>query len=424
MGKWEIKSEGDVVDMPVELKKMQTDINSALDQLGKAVDAKNSDTVRTLTNHITEYSKHAETWTQEKKAAAEKFAALEKKTEEAEKRTKDLETAIAIKGSGGGGNDDRNSPLWKAFWGDTETKGEGKSGFFKTGDELEVKRLLRTDRDTEGGYLVPQSTDAMIRKKQVEISPVRAFATSRTMTGKSMSIVVRKALAEAFYEGEAEQDTEGGSQYGNETVTAWRLSHTVPITRDQIIMSPFSMENEISSDVGQTFAKKEGWAHVRGTGDKQPQGFLKHSDIERKLSASTGVITFDDIAELTGSIKAGYDPMFFFNRLTLAKLVQIKDSQNRPLWSPVAGDRPAMIWDHPYTSTFIDMDAYVPTTSASEPIVFGDMRQAYEIFDLTGVSVIRDEVTRKKNAIIEFTFFGYNTAKVIMPEALKVLKVR
>jgi HK97 family phage major capsid protein len=427
MGKWETKSAdgGEPVDMSIELKKMQTDIHSALDQLGKAVDTKNADTVRNLTTHIEKYSKEAETWASEKKAAADKAAALEKKVEDAEKRQKDLETAFATRGGETKSNDGRDE-TWQKFWGADEKK----SGFFKTGDDNEVKRLLRTDRDTEGGYLVPTVTDGLIRKKQVEISPVRAFARQRTITGKTMSIVVRKALAEAFYEGETETDTEGGSQYGNENVIAWRISHTVPITRDQIVMSPFHMEMEIASDVGQTFAKKEGRMHVKGSGNKEPEGFMKHPDIQRIKTASTGLITFDDYAELTGELKAGYNGMFYLNRKTFAKTIQIKDSQGRPLWTPVAGDRAPMIWDHPYTSTFIDMDSMGSATanqnavSGSEPVMFGDLSQAYEIFDLAGVSVIRDETSKKKQAIIEFTFFGYNTAKVIMPEALKVMKVK
>ena len=42
--------DGDTPELSAELKKMQTDITSALDQLGKAVDSKNADTVRRVTH--------------------------------------------------------------------------------------------------------------------------------------------------------------------------------------------------------------------------------------------------------------------------------------------------------------------------------------------------------------------------------------
>lgn len=443
-GRFERKSAdgGDAPDMPAELKKMQTDITSALDQLGKSVDAKNAETVRNLTAHIQKYDDEASKWQAEKKAHADKIAAAEKKAEEAERRVKDLETKVATGGIGHNGGpelDDgrpnplaaeRQSPEFKAFF-----------EFLKAQNpdlvKSETKALLRTDQDTAGGYLVPPITDGIIRKKVVELSPVRAFATARTLTGKTMNVPKRTALLDSSYEGEGEADTLDASKYGEESVTAWRHQVTVPITVDQLVMSPFNMEQEVSSDVGQSFAKKEGKLFLTGTGKKMPEGILVNPDVlaGKLTSAASNCVTFDDIATLTGKIKAGYDPMFFFNRMTFSILIQLKDSYGRPLWQPVAGDSPATIWDYPYTKTFIDMDSMVaPTyssgalatnaTSGTIPLMFADLRQGYEVYDLMGMSVIRDDVTRKRNAIIEYTFRRYNTARVLMPEAIKVLKVQ
>jgi HK97 family phage major capsid protein len=428
-------------DMPAELKKMHADINSALDQLGKAVDAKNSDTVRRLTDHITKYSDEAEKWTNEKKAFAEKAAAAEKKAEEAERRVKDLEQKVAIGGIGhnGGPNLDDGSPNPNA----PERLAPEYKAFFdfvraKNVDMVapETKALLRTDQDVAGGYLVPPVTDSVIRKKVVEMSPVRAFATSRTMTTKTMNIPKRTALLDSSYEGEGESDTQDASKYGDESVTAWRHQVTVPITLDQLLMSPFNMEGEISSDVGQSFAKKEGKLFLTGSGKKMPEGITVNPDVlaGKVVSGATGIITFDDIATLIGKMKSGYNPMLYFNRLTFSILIQLKDSYGRPLWQPVAGDQPATIWDNPYSKSFIDMDSMIPptytsgaltanATSGTIPIMFADLRQGYEIFDLMGMSVVRDDVTRKRNAIIEYTFRRYNTARVLMPEAIKLLKV-
>ena len=93
-----------------------------------------------------------------------------------------------------------------------------------------------------------------------------------------------------------------------------------------------------------------------------------------------------------------------------------------PIWQPVAGSTPATIWGFPYNSDFIDLDD-AQSGSNAKPIVFGDLRRGYEIFDLIGISVIRDDLTRKKEAITEWTFRRYNTGRVIMPEAIKILKI-
>lgn len=430
-------------DMPAELKKMQTDIESALDQLMKSVDAKNADTVRNITKHIEKYDDLASQWTRDKKAFEDAAKAAEKKAEEAERRIKDIEVKVATGGIGHNGGPafldngspnpdcaDRQSPEFKAFF-----------DFMKTHNAAdvkpEVKALMRTDQDTAGGYLVPPVTDSLIRKKVLEISPIRRYATSRPMSSKTMTIPLRLALLDSAYEGEAEQDNQDASKYGTKTVTAFRHQTTVPVTRDQILMSPFDIEREIASDVGQSFAKKEAQLFLTGTGNKMPEGILTNTQVltGKTTSAASTIINFDDIARLIGTLKHGYNGTLFFNRLTFSVLLQLKDGYGRPLWQPVAGDRPATIWDEPYDKSFIDMDSMItPTyssgtltanaTSGTVPIMYADLSQGFEIFDLLGMTVIRDDVTRKRNAIIEYTFLRYNTAGVLMPEAIKLLKVQ
>ena len=63
------------------------------------------------------------------------------------------------------------------------------------------------------------------------------------------------------------------------------------------------------------------------------------------------------------------------------------------------------------------------TGSNAIPVIFGDLRRGYEIYDLIGISVVRDDLTRKREAVTEWTFRRYNTGRVIIPEAIKLLKI-
>jgi HK97 family phage major capsid protein len=58
----------------------------------------------------------------------------------------------------------------------------------------------------------------------------------------------------------------------------------------------------------------------------------------------------------------------------------------------------------------------------SYSLAFGDFRRGYTIVDRTGMSVVRDEFTLKKKAIVEFTMNRWNTGIVTLPEAIKVTK--
>lgn len=289
--------------------------------------------------------------------------------------------------------------------------------------DIAEAKTLRTDSQERGGYLVPQIVDSEIRKNITEISPVRLYARQRVAAGKTMDIPRRLAILQATFEGEAQPASVDVSTYGSEQVTLYRQAVTVPATLDMQIGSPFDLEREISADVGEAYASGEGRAFLRGDGNRGPQGVLADPRIEVVDTAAAGTLTFDDVANLIGKLKRGQNPMLTFSRNTLSHLWQIKSSIGVPIWQPAAGGGPAAVWGEPYDASFIDLDD-AQNGAGAKPIVFGDWRRGYEIFDLVGISVIRDDITKKAEAITEWTFRRYLTGRVIVPEAFKVLRIK
>lgn len=334
-------------------------------------------------------------------------------------RVEQLELMIATKGKTKEeeASEQRLSPEYKNFFGWLAYHPKKHSN-----EDLDLK-TLRTDSETQGAYLIPQVMDNEIRKNITEISPVRLFARNRVAPSKTMDVPRRLALLVASFEGEAEQDDTSESTYGSEQVTLYRQSVTVPATLDMMISSAFDLEREIASDVGESFGLNEGQNFLTGTGVKGPQGIISDTRIEVVDTATTGEVDFLDMANIAGKLKRGQMPMWFFNRRTLAKMWQIKSSIGVPIWSPVAGETPATIWGFPYSSDMINM-ADAQTGAGAKPIIFGDMRRGYEIFDLMGISVIRDDLTKKRQAITEWTFRRYLTGRVIMPEAFKIMRIK
>jgi HK97 family phage major capsid protein len=289
---------------------------------------------------------------------------------------------------------------------------------------VEQKATLRTDIGTQGGYLTMPEMDNMIIKKINEISPVRSVARVRTVGSKTLSIPTRTAIPTATYEGEAAAGGESNSTYGQETLTAYRLTVTVPYTYDQLIDSEFDMESEIMNDVAEAFAFTEGNKFVLGTGAKQPEGFLVNATVvaDARTSASSGVITGDDVLLLAGDLKVGYNPMYAMNRQTLALLRTLKGSTNdHYLWQVGLGPT------QPNTlagAQYVIMQDMPSVAANSLSLVYADFMRGYTIIDRTGLQVIRDDVTRKKNNIIELTFHRYNHGQVVLPEAFKILKTK
>ena len=287
----------------------------------------------------------------------------------------------------------------------------------------EQKALLRTDSDVSGGFLVASELDSEITKKITEISNIRSIARVRTISSKSLEVPVRATIPTAAYEGEAEQGGEDTSTYSNETLTAFRQSVTIPVTMDMLQDSAFDMEAEIFGDASESFAQGEGLNHVSGDGVKKPFGFLAdpRTVANVRTSSTSATIDADDVILLTGDLKVGYSPVYVMNRLTLADLRTKKSTDGVFLWQPgLNGVVANTINGFPY---LIAND--MPDIAANSlSMAFGDFRRGYTIVDRTGLSVVRDEFTQKKKAIVEFTLHRWNTGQVTLPEAIKILKTK
>lgn len=346
-------------------------------------------------------------------ANTKKWHEAEENELELKQRIEDLENQL-INTKAGQSVDFRNSQEYKDL-----------QNIVKTGDMsvlTEEKALLRTDSESAGGVLVMGEMASEIIKPITEMSPIRSYARVMTIGSKNIVLPVRTALLDATWEGEAEEDSDSVSSYGSETITPYRLSVTVPITMDMLMDSEFDMETEIMSDANERFAQKEGAAFVSGTGVKMPMGFLSDSVIAADAyeSETAATVTGDDVLMLLGELKTGYNETLTFNRRTLAHLRTLKSTDGSYLWQP--GLNGVAVNNLAGTPYFLSED--MPDIAANAyPIALADFRRGYRIVDRTALSIVRDEYTSKKKAIVEFTIHRWLTGQPVLREAFKLLKV-
>ena len=294
---------------------------------------------------------------------------------------------------------------------------------------VEQKQLLRTDSAASGGVLVFQEMDSEITKKITEIDAIRTVARVRTTASKSLVIPIRNTIPVATYEGEQETGTDSESTYQSETVTPFRQTFTTPITIDMLQDAAFDMEAEIASDAAEAFGFGEGNGFVVGTGFKQPGGFASNANLQTDArdTAASGVLDPNSIILLTGDLKVGYDPVYIMNRRTLAEIRTFRgdaatagDQAGQYLWLPgLSGPVLNTINGFPY----LIANSMPDIAAGAFSIAFGDFRRGYTIVDRTGMSVVRDEFTLKKRAIVEFTMNRWNTGQVTLEEAIKLLRI-
>jgi len=388
----------------------ETRLNSKLDEL----EEKNQE----VAGKVAEAANSTRELKDLKEFLASGAAAAEAKNAATAERISNLELDLARAESKGAKSDADwvESAEYKAF-----------SRFAQVGDgnllEEEHKVLLRSDSDVDGGFSTTEELDTAMIRKIIEISPIRRYARNRSMSQKSLRMVVRDTIPEAFYEGEAEEDQEGQSKYDSEEMFSYRLGVTIPVTKDLLMDSTFSMDGELMADASIAFAQKEGNKFILGTGFKEPEGFLVNSSViaSPTITAVSATLDADVFFTVQGTLKGGYNAAFSFNRRTLATSRLLKDSQNRYLWSPgLDGPASMTIAGAPYFLA----DDMPDITNSAYSIAFADWYAGYTIADRTQMSIVRDDLTRKRNAIVEFTFHRWNNGQVVLPEAIKVIQIK
>ena len=340
---------------------------------------------------------------------------IDKEAKELKERLEGLEVELSRKGGKGDGVNYKEMAEYKTL-----------NQWCKDGTDTitqEEMKTLRTDSDVAGGFLVHPEFDTVITKKITEISDIRSIARVRTISAKSLEMPVRATLPESRYEGEGELGLDSTSTYSSETVTAFRHTFSTPITQDMLMDAAFDMETEIVGDAAEAFAQKEGALFINGTGHKQPAGYLQDARItdSARESQVSATLDADDILLLTGDLKTGYNPTYTLNRRTLAFLRTLKSTTGQFLWMPgLNGVVSNSLAGFPYLIANDMPDIAVNAF----PVAFGDFFRGYVIVDRSGTSIIRDQFTLKKQAIVEFTMNRWNTGQVILPEAIKVIKVK
>jgi HK97 family phage major capsid protein len=125
---------------------------------------------------------------------------------------------------------------------------------------------------------------------------------------------------------------------------------------------------------------------------------------------------------MTGDLKVGYNPMYGFNRSSLATFRAFTGTTNDHfIWQAgLAPNVPNTINGEPY----VLLQDMADIASNSLSVVYADFKRGYRWIDRTGLVIIRDDFTGKKEAIVELLFRKWNSGKVVLPEAFKLLKTK
>lgn len=300
---------------------------------------------------------------------------------------------------------------------------------------VELKSLSGAS-GAEGGFAVPQETDALIEATLKSISPIRAIAnvvstgsagyrkliaTGGTASGWVSEAAARPATATPTF---AEIIPPSGDLYANPAASQAMLDDAV-----------FDVEAWLADEVAREFARAEGAAFIVGSGVNQPKGFTTYATsdaadsaralgtIQHIASGAAGAFAAanpqDRLIDLVHSLNASYrqGAVFVMASDTLARIRKMKTSDGAFIWSPsLSQGQPGILLGYPV----IEAEDMPGVAANSLSIAFGNFKAAYVVADRGETSVLRDPYTNKP--FVHFYASKRVGGAVVNSEAIKLMK--
>ena len=270
-------------------------------------------------------------------------------------------------------------------------------------------KALSVGSDPDGGYLVPDETETTINRALRDISPIRAIAGVRQVSG---SVYKRPYAASGFSTGwigetasRPQTTTPTLSELAFPTMELYAMPAATASLLDD---SAVNIDEWLAEEVRVAFAEQEGTAFVSGDGINQPKGFLSYPTVANASwswgnigTVATGISAAfpasdpgDVLIDLIYAVRAGYraNAHFVMNRATQSQGRKLKDGDGTYLWQPSSepGQAPTLL-GFPIAESEDMPDIAANTMS----IAFGDFRRGYLIVDRVGIRVLRDPYSSK-----------------------------
>jgi HK97 family phage major capsid protein len=285
--------------------------------------------------------------------------------------------------------------------------------YVRTGDAAELRDLeskaLSVGSDPDGGFLVPDELERAVNRGVRNVSPIRAIAQVRRVSGSvyKKPFAITDAATGWVAETAARPETNAPTlaELAFPTMELYAMPAATSALLDDAAVD---IDEWIADEVQGSFAQQEGTAFVTGNGTARPKGFLDYTKVDNATwtwgnigyiktgtaGAFPATSPGDKLIDLVYTVKSGYrvNGTFALNRATQAVIRKMKDGEGNYLWQPAAkaGDAPTLM-GFPVAESEDMPDIAADNYS----VAFGDFRRGYLIVDRAGIRILRDPYSSK-----------------------------
>lgn len=165
--------------------------------------------------------------------------------------------------------------------------------------------LVKSDDASAGYLLAPPEMQKEIIKGVIELTPIRALATVRTIGVGSLKMPKKTGNGAASRVGEtAKRTNTGDPAYGMLEFFAPEMFARIEVSQQMLEDADYDLFAELREDASEQFAVREGQESISGTGGSaQMEGILTNTDIGFTLSGVAADLTADGMIALFHDLK-------------------------------------------------------------------------------------------------------------------------
>ncbi len=201
-------------------------------------------------------------------------------------------------------------------------------------------------------------------------------------------------------------------QFTRHRIECRQLGTMIRMSEDFANDAAFDVEDYLTKAFAKRIGRAEEDSFLNGDGVDKPTGILNSAEVGHTAAA----ITYDDVIRLYFSVDKEYrrNAVWLMNDETALALRTMKDDAGNYLWNQ---------HDNTILSKQVIISEYMPSAAAgAAPVAFGDFSYFWIVDRLPFVM----RPLREKFALhqqIAYLGFEFLDAKLIRPEAIKVLKI-
>ena len=294
------------------------------------------------------------------------------------------------------------------------------TAFWETMHTGMPQNALKEGSDGSGGYLVPDTYDDRLVQALKQKNVLRQIATIVPTTQK-LTIPVSLGGENACWMPENEPYTFCEAEFGEIEIDAYKLGSSILVSDELLEDGGVDLKKYIEEAFAHRIGNAEESAFIRGDGNGKPLGIIHQASIG-KVTDEKGKISADDLVDMEFSLAEPYrkNAVWVMSNDAYCRLGQLRHYRGNPIWSNgLEEEKPMKLFGYPvYICNHMD-----DVTPGGIPVMFGDFIY-YWICD-RGKRVIKRLVERyADHGQVAFIATERVDAKLVLPEAVKMLKVK